>query len=181
MLYEVITAFSKPLSSFRVRARTASASIIRTFLAISRMFMISSPERASVDLTPEPARRYSIPVGLVLDVVQCPFFNRELSLFPCKPVLQLLAVLGATEVLLLFSPDRLFCCLHIILRLFYLVITSYSIHYTKLYDKLVGMLGRFPLPVEVLPMAQAFVARKFVKMRANPVWRENFVTRNNFV
>lgn len=45
-------------------------------------------------------------------------------------------------------------------------------------SKLVGMLGTFPLPVEVLPMAQAFVARKLVKMRAQPVWRENFVTDN---
>jgi len=45
-------------------------------------------------------------------------------------------------------------------------------------SKLVGMLGKFPLPVEVLPMAQAFVSRRFVKMRANPVWRENFVTDN---
>ena len=45
-------------------------------------------------------------------------------------------------------------------------------------SKLVGMLGTFPLPIEVLPMAQAFVSRKFVKMRANPVWRENFVTDN---
>jgi len=45
-------------------------------------------------------------------------------------------------------------------------------------SKLVGMLGKFPLPVEVLPMAHAFVSRKFVKMRANPVWRENFVTDN---
>ena len=45
-------------------------------------------------------------------------------------------------------------------------------------SKLVGMLGKFPLPVEVLPMSQAFVSRKFVKMRANPVWRENFVTDN---
>jgi ribose 5-phosphate isomerase A len=41
-----------------------------------------------------------------------------------------------------------------------------------------NMLGTFPLPIEVLPMAQAFVSRKFVKMRANPVWRENFVTDN---
>jgi ribose 5-phosphate isomerase A len=45
-------------------------------------------------------------------------------------------------------------------------------------SKLVGMLGSFPLPVEVLPMAQAYVARKFVKLRAQPVWRENFVTDN---
>ncbi len=44
--------------------------------------------------------------------------------------------------------------------------------------KLVGMLGAFPLPIEVLPMAQGFVARKLVKMRANPVWREGFVTDN---
>ncbi len=45
-------------------------------------------------------------------------------------------------------------------------------------SKLVGMLGTFPLPVEVLPMAQAFVARQLVKMRAQPIWRENFVTEN---
>ncbi len=45
-------------------------------------------------------------------------------------------------------------------------------------SKLVGMLGRFPLPVEVVPMAQAFVARRLVKLRAQPVWREGFVTDN---
>lgn len=45
-------------------------------------------------------------------------------------------------------------------------------------SKLVGMLGTFPLPVEVLPMAQSFVARQFVKLRAQPIWRENFVTDN---
>ena len=45
-------------------------------------------------------------------------------------------------------------------------------------SKLVGMLGSFPLPVEVIPMAQSFVARKMVKMRAQPIWRENFVTDN---
>ena len=45
-------------------------------------------------------------------------------------------------------------------------------------SKLVGMLGTFPLPVEVLPMAQGFVARKFLQLRAQPIWRENFVTDN---
>lgn len=44
--------------------------------------------------------------------------------------------------------------------------------------KLVGMLGKFPLPIEVLPMAQSFVARKLVKMRGQPIWRENFITDN---
>jgi len=45
-------------------------------------------------------------------------------------------------------------------------------------SKLVGMLGHFPLPIEVIPMAQSFVARKMVKMRGQPIWRENFVTDN---
>ncbi|MBT8077409.1 MAG: ribose-5-phosphate isomerase RpiA [Gammaproteobacteria bacterium] len=45
-------------------------------------------------------------------------------------------------------------------------------------SKLVGMLGEFPLPIEVLPMAQAFVARQIIKMGGRPVWREGFVTDN---
>jgi len=45
-------------------------------------------------------------------------------------------------------------------------------------SKFVGLLGTFPLPIEVLPMAQAFVSRKLVKLRAQPVWREGFVTDN---
>jgi ribose 5-phosphate isomerase A len=45
-------------------------------------------------------------------------------------------------------------------------------------SKQVGMLGKFPLPIEVIPMAQSFVARKMVKMRGQPIWRENFITDN---
>lgn len=45
-------------------------------------------------------------------------------------------------------------------------------------SKLVGLLGSFPLPIEVLPMAQAFVAHKLVRLRAQPIWREGFVTDN---
>lgn len=45
-------------------------------------------------------------------------------------------------------------------------------------SKQVGMLGAFPLPIEVIPMAQSFVARKLVKLRGQPIWRENFVTDN---
>lgn len=45
-------------------------------------------------------------------------------------------------------------------------------------SKLVGMLGTFPLPVEVLPMAQEFVSRRLVKLRGQPIWREGFVTDN---
>ena len=45
-------------------------------------------------------------------------------------------------------------------------------------SKLVGMLGNFPLPIEVVPMAQAFVAKQLLKLRAQPIWREGFVTDN---
>ncbi len=45
-------------------------------------------------------------------------------------------------------------------------------------SKLVGLLGQFPLPVEVLPMAQELVSRRLVGMRGQPVWREGFVTDN---
>ncbi len=45
-------------------------------------------------------------------------------------------------------------------------------------SKLVGMLGRFPLPVEVVPMARSYVSRQFVKAGGQPIWRDGFVTDN---
>lgn len=45
-------------------------------------------------------------------------------------------------------------------------------------SKRVDVLGAFPLPVEVIPMARSFVARQLVKLGGTPVWRENFVTDN---
>ena len=44
--------------------------------------------------------------------------------------------------------------------------------------KLVDVLGQFPLPVEVIPMARSYVARELTALGGNPVWRENFVTDN---
>lgn len=44
--------------------------------------------------------------------------------------------------------------------------------------KLVNVLGKFPLPIEVIPMAQALVAREMVKLGGNPVLREGFTTDN---
>lgn len=44
--------------------------------------------------------------------------------------------------------------------------------------KLVDVLGTFPLPVEVIPMARSFIARELVKIGGRPVWREGFVTDN---
>jgi ribose 5-phosphate isomerase A len=48
-------------------------------------------------------------------------------------------------------------------------------------SKLVEVLGRFPLPVEVIPMARAYVAREVLKLGGTPVWREGFVTDNGNV
>ncbi|MBI5450109.1 MAG: ribose-5-phosphate isomerase RpiA [Gammaproteobacteria bacterium] len=45
-------------------------------------------------------------------------------------------------------------------------------------SKLVDTLGRFPLPVEVIPMARSYVARELVKMGGRPVWRQGFITDN---
>jgi ribose 5-phosphate isomerase A len=45
-------------------------------------------------------------------------------------------------------------------------------------SKLVDVLGKFPLPVEVIPMARSYVARELVKLGGTPVWREHFVTDN---
>ncbi len=45
-------------------------------------------------------------------------------------------------------------------------------------SKEVEVLGKFPLPVEVIPMARSFVARKIAKMGYKPVWREGVVTDN---
>lgn len=46
-------------------------------------------------------------------------------------------------------------------------------------SKCVDVLGAFPLPVEVVPMARSYVARELVKLGGQPVWRENCVTDNH--
>jgi len=45
-------------------------------------------------------------------------------------------------------------------------------------SKLVPVLGKFPLPVEVIPMARAYVARQMVKLGGQPKLREGFTTDN---
>lgn len=44
--------------------------------------------------------------------------------------------------------------------------------------KQVDILGAFPLPVEVIPMARSHVARQLVRLGGEPVWRDGFVTDN---
>lgn len=45
-------------------------------------------------------------------------------------------------------------------------------------SKRVDMLGKFPLPVEVIPMARGYVAREIVKRGGNPIWRDGVTTDN---
>lgn len=48
-------------------------------------------------------------------------------------------------------------------------------------SKLVDVLGKFPLPVEVIPMAQSYAGRELAKLGGRPVLREGFTTDNGNV
>jgi ribose 5-phosphate isomerase A len=48
-------------------------------------------------------------------------------------------------------------------------------------SKLVDILGAFPLPVEVIPMARSYVAREIVRLGGEPVLRQGFTTDNGNV
>jgi len=45
-------------------------------------------------------------------------------------------------------------------------------------SKLVNVLGKFPLPIEVIPMARSYVARQIVELGGEPVYRVGFTTDN---
>ena len=45
-------------------------------------------------------------------------------------------------------------------------------------SKQVDVLGKFPLPLEVIPMAQSFVAREIIKLKGDPIYRKGFITDN---
>jgi ribose 5-phosphate isomerase A len=45
-------------------------------------------------------------------------------------------------------------------------------------SKLVPFLGEFPLPIEVIPMARSYISREIIKLKGQPIWRENFITDN---
>lgn len=45
-------------------------------------------------------------------------------------------------------------------------------------SKLVDVLGKFPLPIEVIPMARSYVARELVKLGGLPEYRQNVITDN---
>ena len=45
-------------------------------------------------------------------------------------------------------------------------------------SKVVPVLGKFPLPVEVIPMARSYVARELAKLGGQPEWRMGFTTDN---
>ena len=45
-------------------------------------------------------------------------------------------------------------------------------------SKMVAVLGEFPLPVEIIPMARSYVGREIVKLGGDPVYREGCLTDN---
>jgi len=45
-------------------------------------------------------------------------------------------------------------------------------------SKYVDVMGKFPLPIEVIPMARSYVARELVKMGGQPEWRKDYITDN---
>ncbi len=63
------------------------------------------------------------------------------------------------------------------------VIAAASARFVCIIDdsKRVDVLGKFPLPVEVVPMARSYVARELVKLGGQPVWRAGVVTDNGNV
>ncbi|MBV54119.1 MAG: ribose 5-phosphate isomerase A [Coxiellaceae bacterium] len=63
------------------------------------------------------------------------------------------------------------------------IIASASKQFICIVDasKAVSCLGKFPLPIEVLPMARSFVAREMVRLGGHPEYREGFVTDNGNV
>lgn len=63
------------------------------------------------------------------------------------------------------------------------IVTAASRRFVCIVDesKKVGVLGKFPLPVEVIPMARSFVARQLVAMGGQPELRPDFVTDNGNV
>lgn len=63
------------------------------------------------------------------------------------------------------------------------IVTAASRKFICIVDesKKVGVLGRFPLPVEVIPMARSYIARQLVVMGGQPELRQGFVTDNGNV
>ena len=60
------------------------------------------------------------------------------------------------------------------------IVTAAASQFVCIVDdtKVVPRLGKFPLPIEVIPMARALVARQLVAVGGRPVWRQGVVTDN---
>ena len=58
------------------------------------------------------------------------------------------------------------------------IVASASDHFICIVDesKLVKQLGKFPLPIEVIPESRSLVSRKIVSMGGTPIYRQSFVT-----
>ena len=58
------------------------------------------------------------------------------------------------------------------------IVASASNHFICIVDesKLVKQLGKFPLPIEVIPESRSLVSRKIVSMGGTPIYRQSFIT-----
>ncbi|MGB2062996.1 MAG: ribose-5-phosphate isomerase RpiA [Gammaproteobacteria bacterium] len=58
------------------------------------------------------------------------------------------------------------------------IVASASDHFICIVDesKLVKQLGKFPLPIEVIPQSRSLVSRKIVSMGGTPIYRQSFIT-----
>ena len=58
------------------------------------------------------------------------------------------------------------------------IVASASDHFICIVDesKLVKQLGKFPLPIEVIPESRSLVSRKIVSMGGTPIYRQSFIT-----
>ncbi len=63
------------------------------------------------------------------------------------------------------------------------IVAAVATHFVCIADasKKVDVLGRFPLPVEVIPMARSYVMRELARLGGQPKWREGVVTDNGNV
>ena len=114
---------------------------------------------ASSEASAERLRNHGIPVYDLNSVDQVDFYIDGAD--ECNRALQLIKGGGAalTREKIVAAVAREFIC-----------IADES--------KLVDILGQFPLPVEVIPMARGHVARELVKLGGDPVYREGVVTDN---
>lgn len=114
---------------------------------------------ASSSATEARLKALKIPVFDLNTLDQLPLYIDSAD--ACNPYLQLVKGGGGAltrEKILAAAADQFICILD--------------------EQKCVPVLGEFPIPIEVIPMARSYVAREIIKFDGRPVYREHFITDN---